>query len=84
MSSPPTTGDTLHNGTSWAWATAIIVVVILQSAMGADYMIMAQVGFFCAEQGHNLKWKAKVEFTKVFLIGRAMQRYSLVVGAKFL
>ena len=46
MSSPPTTGDTLHNGTSWAWATAIIVVVILQSAMGADYMIMAQVGFF--------------------------------------
>ena len=46
MSSPPTTGDTLHNGTSWAWASVIIVVVILQSAMGADYMIMAQVGFF--------------------------------------
>ena len=84
MSSQPTTGDTLHNGTSWAWASAIIIIVISQSAMGADYMIMAQVGFFCAEQGHNLKWKAKVEFTKVFLIGRAMQRYSLVVGAKFL
>ena len=43
MSSPPTTGDTLHNGASWAWATAIIVIVILQSA---DYMIMAQVGLF--------------------------------------
>ena len=38
MSSPPTTGDTLHNGASWAWATAIIVIVILQSAY---YMIMA-------------------------------------------
>ena len=43
MSSLPTTGDTLHNGTSWAWASAIIIIVISQSA---DHMIMAQVGFF--------------------------------------
>ena len=51
MSSPPTTGDTLHNGTSWAWTSVIIVVVILQSAMGADYMIMAQVGIFVLSKG---------------------------------